>query len=237
MRTKHQKQHNNRNSAKGLNLFGDKSYKAAKDEIEKNLLGRGCIDMFSTYNLAWDIRKQALGYSMFLNRKLSGKIKGKGCANGCPQQEHITNEGLRSLIVSLYDLMGSYVIDVMKGRKIITVAIPGAFLQGDWPKEEHPGYIMFEGIMVDMICEINLAFRDMIRWSKDSKHKFLYGWLIKTVYGTFGAIILYNKLSKHLTDHGFTWNKYDILKFNKTVNGDQMTVQFHVDDLKVSLKK
>ena len=51
--------------------------------------------------------------------------------------------------------MGSCMMDVLDDRKVITVDIPGAFLQGDWPQDEHPGYIMFEGIMVDMICEID----------------------------------------------------------------------------------
>ena len=30
---------------KGLKLFGGKRYQAAKDKIETNLLGRGCINM------------------------------------------------------------------------------------------------------------------------------------------------------------------------------------------------
>ena len=58
---------------KGLKLFGDKGYQAAKDELEANLLGRGCIDMLSWKGLIWDIRKQALGYLLFLRRKRSGK--------------------------------------------------------------------------------------------------------------------------------------------------------------------
>ena len=58
-----------------------------------------------------------------------------------------------------------------------------------------------------------------IIWSKDRKKKFLYGRLIKAVYGTLlGAIILYNKLSKHLTNHGFVQNEYDMCTFNKMVN-------------------
>ena len=58
------------------------------------------------------------------------------------------------------------------------------------------------------------------------------------MYGTLlGAIIFYNKLSKHLTDHGFVQNKYDMCTFNKMVNAEQITVQFHVDVLKVSHKE
>ena len=125
-------------------------------------------------------------------------------------------------------------MDTMDGRKLITINIPGKFLQGDWPQDKHPGYIMFEGIMVDIICEIDPSYFDKIMWSKDRKKEFLYGWLIKAVYRTLlGAIIFYNKLSKHLIDHGFVQNEYDMCTFNKMVNGEQITVQFHVDDLKV----
>ena len=73
------------------------------------------------------------------------------------------------------------VIDVMKGRKVITVNIPGAFLQGNWPQDKHPGYIMFKGIMVDMICEIDPTYIDKIIWSKDHKKNFLYVQLVKAI--------------------------------------------------------
>ena len=44
--------------------------------------------------------------------------------------------------------MGSCVMDALDGREVMTVDIPGAFLQGNWPQDKHPGYIIiFEGIM------------------------------------------------------------------------------------------
>ena len=175
---------------------------------------------------------------MFLKRKRSGKMKGRGCTNDRPQQEYITKEESSSPTVSLYALMGSCLMDAIDGRKVITVDTPGVFLQGDWPQDENPGYIMFEGIMVDMICKIDPSYYDKIIWSKDRKKKCLYVCPIKAVYRTLlEAIIFYNKLSKHLTDHGFVQNQYDMCTFNKMVNGEQITVQFHVDDLKVSHKE
>ena len=99
---------------------------------------------------------------MFLKRKRSGKMKGKGCADGRPQREYITKEESSSPTVSLYALMGSCLMDAIDGRKFITVDIPGAFLQGDLPQDEHPGYIMFEGIMVDMICTMFDYLEDII---------------------------------------------------------------------------
>ena len=165
-------------------------------------------------------------------------MKGRGCADGRPQRDYITKEESSSPTVSLYALMGSCVMDALDDRKVITVDIPGAFLRRDWPQDEHPGYIMFEGIMVEMICEIDPSYHKNVIWSKDSKKKFLFCRLIKAVYGTLlGAVIFYNKLSKHLTDHGFVQNEYDMCTFNKMVNGEQITVQFYVDDLKVSHKE
>ena len=123
-------------------------------------------------------------------------------------------------------------MDAMEWRKVITVDIPGAFQQGNWPQDKHPGYIMFEGIMVDMTCGIDPTYIDKNIWSKNQKEKFLYGWLIEAVYGTLiGAIIFYTKLSKHLTNHDFIQYEYDMCTFNKMVNSEQITVQFHVDDL------
>ena len=89
----------------------------------------------------------------------------------------------------------------------------------------------------NMIYEINPSYQEKIIWSKDRKKRFLYGRLIKAVYGTLlGAIIYYNNQSKHLTDYGFVQNKYNMCTFNKMVSGEQVTVQFCVDDLNVSHK-
>ena len=114
---------------KGLQLFKDKGYQDAKTELEKNLLGRGCIDMLPRKGLMRDIQKRALGYLMFLKRKRSEKMKGRGCANGCPQRYHIIKEESSLPTVLLYALMDSCVMDALDDRKVITVDIPSAFLQ------------------------------------------------------------------------------------------------------------
>ena len=79
--------------------------------------------MLPRKDLTWDIRKQALGYLMFLKRKRSGKMKGRGCADGHPQQDYITKEESSSPTVSLYALMASCVMDALDDRKVITVDI------------------------------------------------------------------------------------------------------------------
>ena len=64
----------------------------------------------------------------------------------------------------------------------------------------------------------------------------MYIELLKALYGTLrAACFFWQKLSKQLIDEwGFTPNKYDDCIVNKMINGHQMTVVWHVDDLKVS---
>ena len=66
-------------------------------------------------------------------------MKGRGCTDVRPQREYITKEESSLPAVSLYALMGSYLMATIDSRKVITVDIPGIFLQGDWPQDEHPG--------------------------------------------------------------------------------------------------
>lgn len=109
----------------------------------------------------------------------------------------------------------------------MTVDIPGAFLQGDWPGEEHPGHIKFTGIMVELLCEIDPSLEKHIIWSHDGKQKYIYSELKKAVYGTLlAAIIFYNKLSEFLLTQGFIRNEYDECTFNKMVNGHQLMYNF-----------
>ena len=65
----------------------------------------------------------------------------------------------------------------------------------------------------------------------------LYVKLLKALYGLLrSALLIYKKLDVELVDLGFEINPYDPYEANKTVNGTQMTVTWHVDNLKVSHK-
>jgi hypothetical protein len=147
---------------RGLEIFGDEGYQAALKELDENLVGRGCIEVLPEADVTWEIRQIALGYLMFLKRKRNGKMKGRGCADGRPQREYISKEESSSPTVSIYALFGSCVIDALDERSVITIDIPGAFLQGIWPQDQHPGYLKFEGVMVDMLCQIKPSYQEYI---------------------------------------------------------------------------
>jgi hypothetical protein len=218
---------------RGLKEFGTVGYEATVKELDDNLLGMGAVKMLKPTEITKNIRYEALNYLMFLKRKRCGKVKARGCADGRPQREYISKDESSSPTVSIYALMTSCLMDAIEGRKVATCDIPGAFLQADWPADRDC-YLKFEGAMVSMICDIDPKYKKNIVYGKNGR-KYVYAKLTKAVYGTLlGAILFYQKLSQQLVDWGYESNYYDRCTFNKMVDGNQITIQFHVDDLKIS---
>jgi hypothetical protein len=133
--------------------------------------------------------------------------------------------------VSIEALMMSCVIDAKEERDVATADIPGAFMQADM---DEIVYIRLEGVMVDMLMELDSTKYAPHIITQHGK-KVLYVQLIKALYGTLRAALLFwRTLSETLTDQGFSINPYDQCVANKLVNGRQCTVLWHADDLKIS---
>ena len=63
----------------------------------------------------------------------------------------------------------------------------------------------------------------------------LYVRLRKALYGIIqAALLFYKKLVKDLKQYGFQLNPYDPCVANMMVDGKQLTVLWHVDDMKIS---
>ena len=64
----------------------------------------------------------------------------------------------------------------------------------------------------------------------------VYMELLKALYGTLQAMRLFWEIwqSKLIDKWNFIPNRYDICVVNKVVNGKQLTVAWHVNDLKVT---
>ena len=57
---------------------------------------------------------------------------------------------------------------------------------------------------------------------------------LNAVYGTMvAALLYYKKFVKSLVKKGFALNPYDGCVANKTANGKQVTICFHIDDCKI----
>ena len=90
-------------------------------------------------------------------------------------------------------------------------------------------------LLVDIICEIEPQYcKSMVI---EGGQKVLYMHIIKAIYGlTVSVMPFYKKLVKDLKNYGFVVHPYNPCVANKMVNGEQMTVSWHVDDLKPSHK-
>ena len=96
----------------------------------------------------------------------------------------------------------------------------------------------FEGKMVDKLLEIDQdLYASYVTEEKGNKGMYIEQ--LKALYGTLRAAQLFwEKLqAKLVNDWGFTPNQYDSCVVNNKVNGKQLTMAWHVDDLKVSHKE
>jgi hypothetical protein len=91
-----------------------------------------------------------------------------------------------------------------------------------------------EGIMVEVILKIDPK-KYSKHVAKENGKDVIYVILTKALYGTLQAALLFwQNLSTELLKWGFEINPYDFCVANKSINGKQCTIVWHVDDLKVS---
>jgi hypothetical protein len=215
---------------KGLKLYGESGAKAVVSEMQQ-LHDRDVIEPKSADMLTREEKRKALHYLMFLKRKRCGRIKARGCADGRKQRIYKTKEETSAPTVAIESLFLSSVIDAKEGRTVVTLDIPGAFMQAEM---DEVLYMKLEGPLAHLLTKV-----DSKRYSKfvatERGKQVIYVKLNKALYGTLQAALLFWKdLSGCLKEMGFELNKYDRCVANKTINGKQFTVLWHVDDLKLS---
>ena len=214
----------------GLRTFDNDGMRAVEKEM-RQLHDRGTMMPVHKKSLTSEQRKDALACLMFLKRKRCGKVKGHGCAEGRKQRAYIAKEESTATTVGTEAVFLTDVIDTLESLEVAVLDVTGAFMQADIDELVH---VRFTGEMVAMLLHIdNDMYRDYVVIEKGEK--VMYMELLKALYGMLRAARLFwQKLSKQLIDGwGFTPNQYNDCVVNKTINGHQMTVEWHVDDLKV----
>jgi len=214
----------------GIKMFGEAGVEAVRKEMQQ-VHYRNVMEPKKATELTKEQKRMALGYLMFLKRKRCGRVKGRGCADGRKQRSYISKHEAASPTVSTEAVFLTALIDAHEEREVAVIDVPGAFMQAD----ADPGsYVRFTGRMVEILLEID---EDMYGpcVTVEKGELVLYVELLKALYGTLRAARLFwEKLTSKLKEWGFTMNPYDACVANKMVNGKQLTVAWHVDDLKVS---
>ena len=128
--------------------------------------------------------------------------------------------------------------EAKENKAITTCDIPNAFIQTEVEKQDKDGHhtiMKIRGPPVEILREMDLNYRQSV--VSENNRQVLYVQIIKALYGLMiSAMMLYNKLKTDLIKNGFKLNSYDPCIANRMVNGTQLTVSWHVDDLKVSHK-
>lgn len=122
-------------------------------------------------------------------------------------------------------------IDAHEERYVVTMDIPGAFLHADQDEEV---IMLLRGQLAELMVKIDPGLHGPYLTKTKKGKSILYVKMLKAMYGLLrSALLFYLKLVKDLMDFNFTMNPYDPCVANKMVNGKQLTVAWHVHDLKV----
>ena len=168
---------------------------------------------------------------MFITEKRNGDIKARKVANGGKQRTYDSYERSDGSLptVATDSIFMTGVIDAKDMRAIAILDIANAFLHAE-NDEKIP--MLLRGRLAEMMVQVDPSmYRKYVTYSPNGQ-AMLYVRLSKALYGMLrAALLFYKRLRSDLENMGFEVNPYDPCVANKMVNGHQMTMCWHVDDL------
>ena len=177
-------------------------------------------------------RQDALASLIFLKEKRDGTVKARACADGRKQRETTAEEEAASPTVSLESVFITCAIEAKERRDVAVMDLPGAFLHADC--EDHV-LMRFQGRLAELMEMVAPQIYRRYVVTDSRGESILFVKLQKALYGMLkSALLFYKKLAVDLVSHGFKINPYDPCVVTKDIQGKQMTICWHVDDLKIS---
>ena len=154
------------------------------------------------------------------------------CADGRPQRKEFERPDATSPTISTDSIFLTALIDALEGQHVWCFDIPGTFLHAEMDEDV---IMMLKGRLAELMVMVEPAlYRKFVTY--DSRGQpVLYVQMHKALYGMLrSALLFYKKFVADLEEDGFVVNPYDPCVANKVIGGKQITVGWHVDDLKVS---
>ena len=126
-------------------------------------------------------------------------------------------------------VLGTLAIAAILRRKIATVDITGEYLECELPDVDEV-LMALDPRLSRLLAELDPSVK---RYTDESGK--LVVKLKRALYGCVqSARLWYIKLRDTLLDLGYSINPYDLCTFHKDVNGEQIAIAFHVDDLLIT---
>ena len=146
----------------------------------------------------------------------------------------MNEEDIASPTVVLESIFITVAIEAYEDREVTTVDIPNTFIQTDNKGEKV--VMKVSGGLARILTSIapNL-YKHYLMLEKGTPTLYLV--VLKAIYGLLqSALLFYRKLRGDVEMKGFKINPYDPCVANKMIKGYQMTLTWHVDDVKISHK-
>ena len=172
---------------------------------------------------------------LFLKQKRDDSIKGRLFAGGNKQRGTINKEDAALPTAALESILLTATIDSKEGQDIAIIDIPNAFVQTRIEDDNDIVIMRLRGKLAElMAATAPEIYRKHVTINRNGE-TVLYVRALNAIYGIMkAALLFYIKFVKSLLSIGFELNPYDPYVANKTVDNLQLTVVWHVDDLKVS---
>ena len=183
--------------------------------------------------ISYQERKYDLDSMLFSTEERNGDVKVRKVAIGSKQLTYdgYDNSKGSSHTVNNDSVFLTGVLYAHELRAIAMLDIQNAFLYA-----ENNEYVcmLLSGKLAELLVKVNPSFyRKYVITSKQGV-TMLYFKLTKALYVMLrSAMLFYKKLRGRLDGTGFEVNPY-LCVANKVVNGSQMTVCWHVDDMRIS---
>ena len=221
------------NLKQSLKKFGDRTMVAVEKEV-RQLDSMDALQPDDPSKLTKEERRAAMAYLMFVKEKRDGTLKGRGCCDGRVQRNWMTKEETSSPTVSHEAFILSCITEAWEKRHVAACDVPGAFLQTDMEHGDRIVRVRLAGPLAEILVKIDPdKYRDKV--TVEGGQKVIYAVLKKALYGALiSALLFWKDLSGYFKKLGFEPNPYDPCVMNKTFKGKQLTVIWHVDDIKMS---
>jgi Reverse transcriptase (RNA-dependent DNA polymerase) len=218
----------------GLKRWKDKGESAISEELSQ-LHFRDTFDPLNPKELSKEEYNKVLESHLFLKQKRDDSIKGRMVAGGDKQRSIIPAQEASSPTASLEAVLLTATIDALEGRDVGIVDIPNAFVTTRITNDEDKAIMRLRGKLAELLVKVAPKIYTKYVIINKKGETVLYVKLLNALYGIMKAALLYyQKFVENLESIGFVLNPYDPCVANKMVHGKQLTVVWHVDDLKIS---
>ena len=137
---------------RGLKEYGEDGVNAVLKELQQFHDRKVVTPRDPSLLSSKEKNKAALQYLMFLKKKRTGVIKGRGCIDGRKQGVYTPKEEVSSPTVATKSVMPLCAVNAMEARDFATVDLPGAFMQADMEDTVH---MKLEGKMAELLVRID----------------------------------------------------------------------------------